>query len=385
MGKKKRIKVLTCAAVAALSLGSVTATAALLLPGVFASGEYPAVSPAPQADVAIMDCFDRMISHTLADSADAAHKVKKHFWLEDDVTVCPTPAQNCYGETDDPKTLSWLLEAASEILDGQDTLFQTDLEIFPNSKVMYYLDETIFAVTWKQIFDNYVYTISEVKIADPSQFRRYFVNGEYNANVYSTTTHMAQAVHAVVASSGDFYRNRSCGAVVYDGELKRANRLDRIDTCFIDQNGDLLFAYRGELADKQAAEKFVDEHDVAFSLSFGPVLVDDGKRCEPASYILGEVNDKYARAALCQQDKLHYLVVTANAQGRCRNDPDIHTFAKNIAAFGCQKAYTLDGGQTGVIAMDGKLINAVLTGKQRPISDIFYFATALPSRESKEN
>ena len=40
--------------------------------------------------------------------------------------------------------------------------------------------------------------------------------------------------------------------------------------------------------------------------------------------------------------------------------------------------YTLDGGQTAVIAMNDKLINSVLFGFQRKISDIIYFATAVP-------
>ena len=53
-------------------------------------------------------------------------------------------------------------------------------------------------------------------------------------------------------------------------------------------------------------------------------------------------------------------------------------FAKNIAATGCDKAYTLDGGQTAVIAMNDQLMNAVLFGFQRKISDIIYFATAVP-------
>ena len=44
-------------------------------------------------------------------------------------------------------------------------------------------------------------------------------------------------------------------------------------------------------------------------------------------------------------------------------------------------AYTLDGGQTAVIAMNDKLINNVMKGHQRNISDIFYFATAVPDGE----
>ena len=56
-------------------------------------------------------------------------------------------------------------------------------------------------------------------------------------------------------------------------------------------------------------------------------------------------------------------------------------FAENIAQFGCEKAYTMDGGQTGAIAMNGKLMNPVQFGEQRRISDIIYFATAIPDQQ----
>jgi hypothetical protein len=76
---------------------------------------------------------------------------------------------------------------------------------------------------------------------------------------------------------------------------------------------------------------------------------------------------------------LHYLIAVANWEAPdYLHTPDIHMFAQRIAHTGCEKAYTLDGGQTAVIAMNGTLINKVHFGYQRQISDIFYFATAVP-------
>ena len=45
---------------------------------------------------------------------------------------------------------------------------------------------------------------------------------------------------------------------------------------------------------------------------------------------------------------------------------------------GCVKAYTLDGGQTATTVFNGQLINPVQFGWEKPISDVIYFATALP-------
>ena len=39
---------------------------------------------------------------------------------------------------------------AAWILDGQKTLFTTQTPVKPGSTIHYYLDDTIFAVTWKQ-------------------------------------------------------------------------------------------------------------------------------------------------------------------------------------------------------------------------------------------
>ena len=125
----------------------------------------------------------------------------------------------------------------------------------------------------------------------------------------------------------------------------------------------------------------VDENDIEFSLAFGPILVENGERCEPDMYYLGEINDKYSRIALCQKDDLHYVVVAANSKLGYFKSVTIHTFAEKIAALNCQKAYTLDGGKTGTIAMNGKALNPLQQNHEKWISDIIYFATAIPSAE----
>ena len=49
-----------------------------------------------------------------------------------------------------------------------------------------------------------------------------------------------------------------------------------------------------------------------------------------------------------------------------------------LVALGITKAFALDGGQTATIIANDKLINRPTYGTQRQISDIIYFATALP-------
>ena len=95
-------------------------------------------------------------------------------------------------------------------------------------------------------------------------------------------------------------------------------------------------------------------------------------------YGVGEINEGYARAALLQMDTLHYIVVTANTTGVYQEIPTVEQFRKNVAATGCRHAYSLDGGQTATIVMNDELVNRPVYGQQRKISDIIYFATAVP-------
>lgn len=192
---------------------------------------------------------------------------------------------------------------------------------------------------------------------------------------------MAISVNAVTASSGDFYKFRERGVIVYNGKVYRANSL--VDTCFIDDKGDLIFSRIGEINDMESAQRYVDENNIRFSLAFGPVLVDNGEVVEmPEKYPNGELNKRYSRAGLGQLGELHYLLVAANLIPNAEvGTPTVARFAEQMQAFGCQKAYNLDGGQTAVIVTGDQLINRPDYGEQRLISDIIYFATALPEEE----
>lgn len=296
--------------------------------------------------------------------------------LNDGDLIAPVPNPKGYGQVMKISDLDWFAEKAAPLLDGQTLYFGNDREQLPGSVVNYYLDDSIATVTWKEPYGTTVLTFAEVVIADGSQFRRFLADGRYGADTQYTTTEMAQTVNAVLASSGDFYKFHYNGIVVYENTVRNVYT-NKADTCYINADGDLLFGYQDVKMTKEEAQQFVDENNIRFSLAFGPILVDNGERCEPKNYDLGEVNSISPRAALCQMGSQHYLIVTANHEEDYPSALNIHQFAERIAATGCQKAYTLDGGQTAAIALDGKLVNRVLYGQQRSISDIIYFATSV--------
>lgn len=337
---------------------------------------------------AILDRYDSYIGNMRVDALTGLkgqesqeNPVKKTYFLDDSDLIAPEPNPDCWGTTADPSSLQWLLDEAAQTLGITETLFSTDVELYADSVVTYYLDETILCITWKQDINDCVYTISEVKIAHPSQFRRFLADGTYGSEKQYYPSEMAVTVNAVTASSGDFYKFRSWGVNVYQGKVM--NVKTSADTCFIDGNGDLRFCWAGDYKDVSSAQAFVDENDVRFSLTFGPVLIADGVNVVPSGeYSLGQINEKYARMAICQMGQLHYLMVAANQEAHSHyNVPTANSFAEQLLEFGCLQAYALDGGQTAAIITNDTLINRPTYGVQRQISDIIYFATAIPEGE----
>ncbi len=335
-------------------------------------------APTPLSGEAAGEKYRMYMANQLSDALDGILSLDRVYWIARDELAAPVPDPDCYGESDDPAKLDF--SEAERLLDGQSLYFSPDVKLLPGTAVRYYLDDTILAITWKQALDGGVYTFSEIKIAHPSQFRRFLAGGEFGSDKLYVTTEMARSVNAVVASSGDFYSYRQAGTLVYDGIVRRVTN-GLVDTCYIDKNGDLLFSSRNDRMNAEESQRFVDDNNILFSLAFGPILIQDGEVVTPDSYAVGEINDRFPRSALCQLGKLHYLLAVVNAEGEHQSTPTLHEFGRNLADSGVRKAYTLDGGQTAVIAMDGHLINAVLFGYQRRISDIIYFATAIPDRE----
>lgn len=358
------------------SLLSLGLTAVLLLELLLVGGGKSAAKPS--GNLGLTDQFTMSVNNRISSALDGVAVVKKTYMISEDAVTAQVPNPDCYGHTDDPSTLGWLLEQAEPLLDGQKLYFSTDMEIIPGSEVTYYLDDTILSITWKQPIHYAAYTFTETKILHPSQFRRFLSGGSFGSGQLSLTSEMAKTVNAVAAGSGDFYGYRPQGTVVYNGEAKRANP-GGLDVCFVNRQGDLILESSKPFVDLDTLQQYVDEHDISFSLSFGPMLVKDGEKAPYSGYYpIGEGNENYSRAAICQMDKLHYLMVTANFENGYYVPPTLTQLRDTLYDTGCQQAFTLDGGQTATMVVNNQVVNNVNYGAERLISDIYYFATAKP-------
>ena len=366
----------------ALFVGSLLLVSMLLMSFFGAVGSGAATTADDASDVAIMDRYDMFMTNQISSALEGVLNIEKVYWLSDNDEVAPRPKTENFGTADSPAELMWLLDEASELIGDRELTFNENIVIWEHSKLHYYYDETILVIFWQQLMDRTVHNVAEVIVADASQFRRGLAGGEFGSDKQFVPSQIAQSVNAVVATSGDFYKFRQNGIIVHKGKLRRFEG-KFVDSCFIDDQGDLLFVKRGEITTEAEAEQYIADHNIRFSLAFGPVMVEDGKNVVPSTYPIGEITGNFTRASVCQKGKLHYMFVSTSSYmdyGLTQRQT-LKQFADNLIELGAKNAYALDGGQTTVIAMNGQLVTSPDYEAERQISDIIYFATALPDGE----
>ncbi len=343
-----------------------------------------AAAPLPGTALALDERFAQAVENDVhISSLEDITFIRRSYSIPESALVAPQPDPALFGETDDPSVVQAVIDSAAALLDGQSLAWNRDIAFMPGSTIKYYCDETILAIAWKEALGNSAVSFGEIKTAHGSQIRRYIANNSYGSDVQLYASDMARDVNAVIALNGDFYAFRKVGVTVYARQLYR-NEGKSLDTCFVNGNGDLLFAHRGELQSDEDTRRFVDENDVIFSLSFGPILIENGvlKSAESyGSYPIGEINNIYSRSGIGQLGERHYLIATLGEQGPYNTRAQLYTFAGYLAAKGCESAYALDGGQTAVMIFDGKPFNRVDWDSERTMSDIVYFATAKDAGE----
>ena len=303
--------------------------------------------------------------------------IKKIYKIPENDLVAPKPDDSKFGVTVDPDEVQAVVDSAAELLEGQELIWNRNIERMENSTMRYYCDETIFAVTWKEGIGGSAVTFAEIVIADGSQLRRALSGNSFGSGIRLKATDMAIAANAVIGINGDFYDNRQIGLSVYQRKICR-NRGTALDCCFFTASGDMLMTHHGELVTDEDVEQYLKDNDVVFGVSFGPILVENGELQTIYSYPVGEIDAYYSRAAIAQKGERHYLLMTIGQEGNYTQRCQINMAAQIIYSKGVDSAYALDGGQTATMVMQGTTVNRVDWDEERTMSDIIYFATALP-------
>ena len=151
----------------------------------------------------------------------------------------------------------------------------------------------------------------------------------------------------------------------------------------MDAKGDFHYKRLGEENTEESIRQYMADNDILFSIAFGPVLVEDGEPLSCTWYPVGEVLQGYSRAGIGQMGPCHYLYMSLN-HGDQTARWTVDQFARHFADKPVLTAYCLDGGQTEEVVFRGQAYNYMDWGKERVVSDIIYFVTAIPedARES---
>ena len=307
--------------------------------------------------------------------------VPKHYALPYGTLEGCAPVEENFGSTRDKAVVRALLERpeARELIGDQTLSWNESIELLDDTPLYYYLDETILVLVWQELTDKAVGTFSEIFVADGSQLVRRITGDDGTAQKYKFTTAFAGESKAVLTISGDFYM-----FVYRDSALEVQNRKivqfwqGKVDTCFFNENGDMIFVPPNYFDDEAACERYIADNDIVFSLSFGPVLIDDGVDVTPEKYPFGEIGEPYARAAVGQLGERHYLTMDINYSPVHYYLATLSQATRAMLAHGCVKAYALDGGMTAHTVFNGKVINPLQNPWEKEISDALCFVSAYP-------
>ena len=323
---------------------------------------------------------DMFLNNLKSEALSDLAYIKKIYTIPESALSAPRPNEAAFGVTQDMSVIQSVIDGAAELLEGQSLVWNPELDFYPDRNVYYYSDPTILVLVWRERINNRSATVAEIKVADGSQLRRKLAADTYGSSVQAYASKLAADANAVVAMNADFYGFRQIGVTVFQRQLFRFSP-GKLDNCFINSKGDMLFVKAGAIGSEAEMWNYMLDNDVLFSLSFGPILVDNGVLQHCDSYPIGEIDIEYSRAGLGMVGDLHYLYMTVNhcngQNPRCR----VNEFAELMYQKGCYKAYNLDGGQTSEIVMHGKPINYIDFNAERTVTDIIYFATALPESE----
>jgi Exopolysaccharide biosynthesis protein related to N-acetylglucosamine-1-phosphodiester alpha-N-acetylglucosaminidase len=238
-----------------------------------------------------------------------------------------------------------------------------------------YEDESITVVMEKYHEHDTDINVARVTIKSPTQLRTALA-GKFGTTRTNRVTSLAEQNNAVVAMSGDYYANRDRGYIVRQGVTYRKTPFKTLDMLIIDDLGDFHILVKSNAAELKA---FLEsDRTIVNALNFGPALVIDGVAQEiPSNY---EFNPRGTepRAAIGQLDTLTYMMVVVDGRTDDNKGLRMSELADFMARMGCTQAFNLDGGNTATLVFNNQLYCDKSNSGERSVSDIIYFASAVP-------
>lgn len=218
------------------------------------------------------------------------------------------------------------------------------------------------------------YFAADVELKDSSYLHTAFAKNEFGRNIVEETSKIAQDNNAIFAINGDYYGFRSDGVLIRNSILYRD--VPARTALAIYKDGTMSSFDENEIDSANLLK-----NGVIHTLSFGPVLVKDGKVADSFSKISIDTNfgnrsiqEKNPRTGIGIISANHFVFIVVD--GRKENysiGMSLSEFAGLFTKYCCIEAYNLDGGGSSTMYFMGRVVNNPL-GKEneRKISDILY-------------
>ena len=215
-----------------------------------------------------------------------------------------------------------------------------------------------------------VYYVVDIQLSSVDYLQSAFAQNAFGKNITQTTSSMATSNDAILAINGDYYGFRDNGLIIRNGVLYRDTPRTSPDNqaLLINADGSFSVVEEGSVSGEDLVASGVLQ-----SLSFGPVLVNDGTIQSCTTNFVSERDNP--RTAIGMIAPLHYLIVVVDGRTSTSTGMTLKELAQVFVDRGATLAYNLDGGGSSTLWFNGKIINNPTDGRtsgERKVSDILF-------------
>lgn len=237
-----------------------------------------------------------------------------------------------------------------------------------------YTDENISVNINRYTVEGTAVYLAEVSLDSPEYLRTALAQGMYGKNVTETTSEIAENAGAILAINGDYYGAREGGYVIKNGTLYRDTAVSGQEDLVIYSDGSF-----GTINESEVSAQQLIEDGAAQTLSFGPVLVENGELKVDSDDEVRKAMGSNPRTAIGITEDGTYLFAVSDGRTEESEGLTLEELAEFMQSMGAVTAYNLDGGGSSTMVFNGSVVNNPTggmaghgTGNERSVSDIVY-------------
>lgn len=222
--------------------------------------------------------------------------------------------------------------------------------------------------------DQITYFVADVVLKNASSLRSAFADNSFGTNIVEDTSDIASSNNAILAINGDYYGFRDDGVIIRNDTVYRDDPVRDAMALF---NDGTMQTYNEE----EVSSSELLAQGVTNTLSFGPILIQDGKITSDFSNVQIDTNfgnrsiqNANPRTAIGMIAPNHYVfvVVDGRKEGYSRG-MTLAELADLMKDLGATEAYNLDGGGSSTMYFMGRVVNNPQgKNQERGVSDILY-------------